>query len=142
MPQPPIDPALELFEIGTLLLSIVACMNVIFMRRSGPVLPYEPRRPVPWGPVVCILAAYFLSAALLAPRGDDADSSQPVAPSALIVGILVELSIVGGILFFVAVLTKATPRDLGLPANVDQWMRDLCIGGAACLAALAPVHIL
>jgi membrane protease YdiL (CAAX protease family) len=142
MPQTPIDPALELFEIGTLLLSIVACMNVIFMRRSGPVLPYEPRRPVPWGAVGCILAAtYLLFTAVSVLGGDDGGSPQPLVPSTLIVAMLEQLFIVGGFLFLIAVLTKATPRDLGLPANLNQWMRDVCVGGAACLAALAPVHI-
>ena len=48
---PEFDPALNIFALGTLLLGIVACLNVIYMRRNGPVLPYEPRRPVPWGPV-------------------------------------------------------------------------------------------
>src|SRR6476620_8349482 len=122
MPQPPIDPALELFEIGTLLLSIVACMNVIFMRRSGPVLPYEPRRPVPWGAIGGILAATFLLfTAISALGGDEGGSPQPLAPSSLIVAMLEQLFIVGGFLFLIAVLTKATPRDLGLPTSVDPW---------------------
>src|SRR5204862_50478 len=113
MPQPPIDPALELFAIGTLLLSIVACMNVIFMRRSGPVLPYEPRRPVPWGPVGCILAAMFVLNAVIAAfaggASDDAGiPSQAHTLSTLVSGMLLELIIVAVFLFAIAMFTKAT----------------------------------
>ena len=52
-----------------------------------------------------------------------------------------QLFIVGGFLFVIAVFTKAKLRDFGLPANLGQLIRDVCIGAAACLAALAPVQI-
>src|SRR6478735_3710262 len=125
MPQPPIDPALELFAIGTLLLSIVACMNVIFMRNSGPVLPYEPRRPVPWGPVGCVLAmTLLLMTALSAIGGGEAHAPEPETPSKLIQGVLMELVIVGGFLLLIAVFTKATLRDIGVPTKGYLWIRD------------------
>lgn len=142
MPPEPVDPALNIFAVGTMLLSIVACMNVIHMRRSGPVLPYEPRRPVPWGPVGCILAGtYLLFTALSAFQGDGDGAPQPLEPSALIAGMAQQLFIVGGCLFVIEVFTKAKPRDFGLSANLGQLTRDVCIGAAACLVALAPVHI-
>lgn len=142
MPPEPIDPALNIFAVGTILLSIVACMNVVHMRRRGPVLPYEPRRPVPWGPVGCVLAgSYLLIAALSAFQSDGGGTPQPLDPSALIIGMLHQLFIVGGFLFVIAVFTKAKLRDFGLPANLGQLIRDVCIGGAACLVALAPVHV-
>jgi membrane protease YdiL (CAAX protease family) len=143
MPPEPIDPALTIFAVGTMLLSIVACMNVIHMRRRGPVLPYEARRPVPWGPVGCVLAVvYLLFTALSAFGGDGESPSQPAAPSALIVGMLQQLLIVGGPLFVIVVFTKATRRDIGLPTSVGQGIRDVCIGAAACLTALAPVLLI
>jgi membrane protease YdiL (CAAX protease family) len=53
-----------------------------------------------------------------------------------------QLVIVSGFLIVIAVFTKATLRDFGLPANSRQFMHDVAKGAAACLAALAPVHIL
>jgi membrane protease YdiL (CAAX protease family) len=142
MPPEPIDPALNIFAVGTMLLSIVACMNVIHMRRRGPVLPYEPRRPVPWGPVGCVLAGtYLLFIALSAFQSHGDGSPQPLEPSALVAGMVQQLFFACGVLFVIAVFTKAKPRDFGLPANLGQLIRDVCIGAAACLVALAPVHL-
>src|SRR4051812_25778606 len=100
MPPEPIDPALELFKGGILLLSIGACVNVVHMRRSAPVLPYEPRRPVPWGPIGCILAmTSLLITALSAFSGDGIGQTEPHTASALITAMLLELIIVGGYVF-------------------------------------------
>ena len=118
MPPEPIDPArnFPLFQGGILLLSIVACMNVIHMRRSGAVLPYEPRRPVPWGPIGCILAmTYLLMTAMSAFGGDGDGHPEPHTASSLSTAILVQSLIVGGFVFAIAAFSKATPRDLGLP---------------------------
>jgi membrane protease YdiL (CAAX protease family) len=143
MPPEPIDPALNIFAFGTMLLSIVACINVIHMRRKGPVLPYEPRRWVPWGPVGGVLAiTYLLFTAVGAIGGSDGGRAlQSLAPWALIGAMIQQLFIVGAFLVVIAVFTKATSRDVGLPANVVQCARDACVGAAACLAALAPVHM-
>jgi membrane protease YdiL (CAAX protease family) len=146
MPPESLDPALYVFAVGTILLSIGACVNVIHMRRKGPLLPYEPRRPVPWGAVGCILAVITLLNAGYAALHDAAvidggRSSQPLEPSALILGMIEQLFIVGGFLLVIAVFTKATLRDFGWPANIRQFVRDVSIGAAACLVALAPVHI-
>ena len=143
MPSEHIDPALPLFQGGILLLSIVACMNVIHMRRSGSVLPYEPRRPVPWGPIGCILAkTYLLITAMSAFGGEGDGHPEPHTASSLCTAILVQSLIVGGFVFAIAAFSKATPRDLGLPTKRSQWIRDVCVGAAACLAALAPVLML
>src|SRR4051812_36203005 len=146
MPPESLDPALYVFAVGTILLSIGACVNVIHMRRKGPLLPYEPRRPVPWGAVGCILAVItLLNAAYAASHdmavADGGRSSQPLEPATLIFGMIEQLFIVGGLVLVVAAITKATLRDLGWPANIRQFIRDISIGAAACLVALAPVHI-
>ncbi len=144
MPHPPNDPVLNMFAGGMMLLSLMACMNLFFMRRRGPVLPYEPRRPVPWGAVGCILAlmlVLFVGIAAIGGEGDVSVSPKPPTPSELITATLGHLFIVGAFLFVVAVLSKATPRDLGLPATNSELVRDVFVGAAACLAALAPVHV-
>jgi membrane protease YdiL (CAAX protease family) len=146
MPQPPNDSALSFFAAGMLLLSITACMNLVSMRRRGLLLPYEPRRPVPWGAIGCILAVMYLlttAYSVLGGEGDGATGGSPhsLAPSTLVAAMLQQLFIVGGVLFVIALFTKATLRDLGVAANKGQRVRDVCVGAAACLAALAPVHI-
>src|SRR5256885_6502571 len=118
MPQPPNDPVLNTFALGMMLLSITACMNVLVMRRKGPVLPYEPRRPLPWGAVGCILAgALLLSLAVGAFGGlsaaDEGRSPKLPAPFSLVIGMLVQCSIVAAVLLIIAVFTKAKPHDLG-----------------------------
>src|SRR4051794_3820538 len=131
-----IDPALYVFAVGTILLSIGACVNVIHMRRKGPLLPYEPRRPVPWGAVGCILAMISLLNAVYAALHDVAvidsgRSSQPLEPLTLIFGMISQLIIVGGFILVIALFTKATLRDFGWPANIRQLVRDISIGAAA-----------
>src|SRR4051812_4864467 len=120
MPPEHIDPALNIFAFGTMLLSIVACFNVVHMRRKGPVLPYEARRPVPWGPVGGVLAiTYLLFTAFSAFGGsDDAGALQSVAPWALVGAMLQQLFIVGGFVIVIGVFTKAKLRDFGLPASM------------------------
>lgn len=143
MPPEQIDPALSIFATGTILLSIVACANVIHMRRKGSVLPYEPHRPVPWGSIGCILAVvYLLITAMSALGGAGDGKAEPHTVPELLIAILGQLVIVAGFLLPIALLTKATLYDLGLPTKGRQWVRDMCVGGAACLAALAPVLLL
>jgi membrane protease YdiL (CAAX protease family) len=146
MPDPPIDPALELFSFGMLVLSVTACMQVLAMHRRGGVLTYEPRRPVPWNAIGCTLAALVLLnvavSALLsngtAVAGDETLKSPSV--STLVSGMILQLVIVLGFLLVVAVLSKATLNDVGLPATLRMLVRDVLVGAAACLTALAPVH--
>ncbi len=146
MPSEPIDPALVTFAAGMMMLSIFACMNVLHMRRSGSVLPYEPRRPVPWGAVGGVLAGTYLLLTLISAfsRGEPEDHTalDSIAPGTLITAMVEQTFIVGGVLFAIAMFSKATWRDLGIPASARELLRDICIGGAACLAALAPVHLI
>ncbi len=146
MPSEPIDPALVTFAAGMMMLSIFACMNVLHMRRSGPVLSYEPRQPVPWGAVGGVLAGtYLLLTILSALNGsepDDPTAWESISPWTLLTAMVEQTFIVVGVLFVIAMFSKATWRDLGIPASARELLRDICIGGAACLAALAPVHLI
>ena len=129
-----------------MLLSIIACMQVLYMRRKGAVLMYEPRRPVPWGAIGGILAMTFVAIPVIstftASPGDQDASSQSVELSSLIAGMVVQLFLVIGFAAVIALFTKASLRDLGLPASIRQAFRDVGIGAAACLTALAPVLLL
>ena len=144
MPPEHLDPALITFAGGMMMFSIIACMNVLHMRRSGPVLPYEPRRPVPWGAMGGVLAMTFLLFAITAAlsRGGGEGTSRAADPYTLAIALLEQSFIVGAFAFAIWLFTKGTARDFGLPSSWLQCARDVGIGGAAFLAALAPVLML
>jgi membrane protease YdiL (CAAX protease family) len=146
MPQAPVDEVLLMFQDGMMLLSIVACIHVFSMRRKGPVVPYEPRRPVPWGPVGCLLALLLLTTLAYQTivgnhHAPDVVDSSPNAMSAfdLMSSMVAQLVIVLVFLFVVATFSNASVRDIGVASNNRQRLRDVSIGAAACLTALAPV---
>lgn len=159
MPQPPNDPVLTGFIAGALLLSIATGLFLVSARRRGPLLRYQPRRPVPWGAEASILAVLFVLLALVTPWDSAGPQEQEAQPNSvkvqaqeieanpvevatqLIASMLPQVLIVGGFVFVVAVFSNATSRDLGLPANAAQFAGDVFIGIVACLAALAPVHV-
>jgi membrane protease YdiL (CAAX protease family) len=147
MPDPPIDPALALFQVGMMLLSMTACVEVIQMRRRGRVLPYEPRRPVPWGAVGSILAALALITILYGTIAETPKPETDVPPAAhsafdVLDAMLAQAVIVITFVVVVALFSRANVRDLGLPTNWRMFVRDISIGAAACLVALAPVLML
>jgi membrane protease YdiL (CAAX protease family) len=147
-PEPPIDPVLGAFVGGVILSSVATFLYVASRYWHGPVLPFEPRRPVPWGAPAAILAVVFVIMAVL-PAVGAGDAGEPGAErdaadmAAGLLGLIIsELAIVGPFLFAVIVLSAATPRDLGLPANEREFGRDILIGVVACLAVLAPIVLL
>jgi membrane protease YdiL (CAAX protease family) len=146
MPQAPVDEVLVIFQEGMMLLSVVACMHVLSMRRKGPVVPYEPRRPVPWGPAGCLLALLLLTT--LGYQAIDGDrhavdvverTAKATSAFELMSSMVAQLIIVLVFLFVVAMFSNANARDIGVASNNRQRLRDVSIGAAACLAALAPV---
>lgn len=157
MPEPQVDLVQALFVAGALLLSISTGFYLIIRSSRGSTLRYEPRRPVPWGLVACSLAAFSLFSAFyaawekLSPPETTAPAAEAAQPEAqvqedLSAGaagqIVVIVFITVGFVFIIAMLYEATPRDLGLPVSVQQFARDAFIGAVACVAALAPVHLL
>jgi membrane protease YdiL (CAAX protease family) len=146
-PQPPPDPVLNSFIYGTLLLSILTGLYLLAARRRGPLLTYEPRRPVPWNVAACVLAVLFVLFTFAARSGaaatGETEVGHEVMASAgdLIFQLLTTLFIVGGFLTVVALLSNATRVDLGFPRGLADAPRDVAIGMLACLAALAPVLI-
>lgn len=165
MPEQQVDSLQLLFVAGALLLSISTGFYLIVRSSRGLVLRYEPRRPVPWGPIASALVVFALlstfSAAweqlrqpeTTAKLAEDQpaeqaqhdgqaeeDASSEVAGQAGGAALLVFVTV--GFVFIIAVLYRATPRDLGLPTSLKQFACDTLIGAIACVAALAPVHVL
>src|SRR4051794_28616662 len=121
MPQAPVDQVLVIFQEGMMLLSIVACIHVLSMRRNGSVVPYEPRRPVPWGPVGSLLVLLLLMAlgyqVIVGDRHavDVFENSPKTFPAFdLISSMLAQLIIVLVFLFVVAMFSNASARDIGV----------------------------
>jgi membrane protease YdiL (CAAX protease family) len=129
--------------LGAVSLFTWSIIFVVWIQR-GAVLLSAPRRPVPWGPAGSLLALAAVLLAVLAafqPEPTPGDGTALRAASVLLQIIVVPL-VVGGFLTALAVLSRATPRDLGLPHSARQFAADLALGAAACLAALLPVYVL
>jgi len=143
--EPQDDPLLSSFVIGVWLLSIAVWSFLIGRWKRGPLLAYEPRRPVPWGAGATILAFVFVLMAMLTATsgGGSGDAAEPTSSSEvvmrLVAAIVPQTLIVGVFCFVVAALSRATPRDLGLPRTGNQFVGDIAIGVIASLAAIAPV---
>ena len=127
----------------------LATLLVLFQKhRCGePLLPYEPRRRVPWGVGATMIALYLVIMHLLTPLMEiepETTSSRDPAEFAwhgwLNIGMIFFLSAV--VMGWLVVACKATRRDLGLPESGRQWVADVRIGAIACLASLAPVFLL
>lgn len=167
MPPQIDDPVLEIFAAGMFLVSIATCIVLLVMARlRGPLLPFVPRRPVPWNVVGAILTGVMVFTAVAAGIGElisgepaavehaeKATGSRETKPDhkpgdlsstalQLIYGTSQELVLVGGALAFIAVYFRASRRDLGLPANVNEFACDVFIGGVVGIASLAPIRII
>jgi membrane protease YdiL (CAAX protease family) len=151
MAQAPADPVLNAFVGTVLLLSLATWGHLIVARARGPWLPYEPRRPVPWGPGAAVLAILFTILALASagytlvagpappePRPHDATKTA----ERLILALVPQILVIALVFTMVVISSGATRRDLGLPTNWRQLRRDILIGIIACLAALLPVYLI
>ncbi len=167
MPPQIDDPVLEVFAAGMFLVSIATCIVLLVLARlRGPLLPFAPRRPVPWNALGAILTGIMVFTAVAAGVSDlmsgestavdhkeKALSSLEAKPDhipadwsstalQLIYGTSQELVLVGGALAFIAIYFQASRRDLGLPANVHEFAHDVFIGGVVGIASLAPIRII
>jgi membrane protease YdiL (CAAX protease family) len=115
--------------------------------RQGEVLPWEPRRPVPWGPAATILGSAFALMAISSAWGSSAEVEVAREPSAQRIAfnisslLVLQLLMAGGFFAMIAVYYGVTVNDLGLPCTVRECLRDAGLGIAVCFAALLPVRI-
>ena len=56
----PSDVWLGGFILALAAASVTTWLVLFQQMRSGPLLPYEPRRPVPWGPAAAVLITLFV----------------------------------------------------------------------------------
>ncbi len=146
MPQLPPDPLLNAFTGGTMLLSIGIGLYLLSLRQAGPILRYEPRRPVPWGAAGCILAGLYL---LLAVNSSWADTApqKPLDVLTTLAIVAQQFILVGGFVLVIALISQAQWSDLGLPtqcqsshARCFHWCR--CLFGGPCAVHLAQIVLM
>jgi membrane protease YdiL (CAAX protease family) len=140
---PTVDDSIVIVFGAGLLLAAAGAWIYLFVRwlKYGSVLPYAPRRAVPWGVWATALAALHVAARIAAsPEGlaDGPENGTSLALN-LALGASLQLVFIALVVLAVALVTNATPEDLGLPISVSQAGRDVAIGVLACLAALPPV---
>lgn len=134
--------------IGTLQ-TVVSIGALIFLisrwRRNGELLPYEPRRPVPWGPAGALLALAFTAVSVLSAlsAGDASIDFEHAPPQRLMVSLSASMlmqSLGPMLLLFIAAASRANWSDVGLPSrSATAWARDAYIGVLASLGAIVPV---
>jgi membrane protease YdiL (CAAX protease family) len=133
-----IDPWLSAYSVGLLLASIIIWTQLIARwRRGDTILEWEPRRAVPWGPIVAVPAIVFMLLTLSTPAETAAEPR--LAPQNLFASMLVP-TLAAAVVVAIAIGSGATAADLGLPTSTRQVGRDVLIGSVACFAAVAPVH--
>lgn len=140
MPDISHDSLLNAFVVGSMVLSAIAGLQLAVLRRSGPLLQFEPRQPVPWNFSGALLPILLLGMTIFE-QWHSHGKAKDMQASGLLNYIVGQSVVVGGFLFVVAVLSGASRFDLGLPRNFRQVLGDCFIGAIACLAALAPIHI-
>jgi membrane protease YdiL (CAAX protease family) len=162
MDEPASIPSFALFT-GTAAASFTA-LFYLFQRHIGgiPLLAYEPRRRVPWGPAIALVAILIPLAGIVA--SIIGTSSEPVRsnvveeheiidseaaesdtePSSFIFNGLftstVMLGFVAAVGFIAHDFFGADDHDLGLPETREQFASDVGLGVFACIASILPIY--
>jgi len=145
MEQHSLDP-LSTVIIGVLAVASVGVWFALANRlQRGPILAYEPRRPVPWHVVWILLTLLFVGASLSTGLSGDlgthhAKSSEDAVFKENAQGAALEFSFVIAFLAVVVSVSQASAQDIGLPRGGRELLRDVRIGTVTWLAALAPVY--
>ncbi len=116
------------------------------LQAGQPILPYEPRRPVPWGPGLGLAAAFFVGMTILSALVGGRETSPAAMPtsgefvSMAMMDSAIKLALVLLGVLVIVVVSSGSRLDLGLPASGLQLGRDLGLGLVTALATLAPVY--
>jgi membrane protease YdiL (CAAX protease family) len=139
----PLPPAMQALIIAVAGIGIATTLLMATNAwRRPPLLPYEPRRPVPWGAndlvltLLFVLVLGYIAGQTVAHfyQGQPADAS---TAAEFYANSAVEL---GGVLIGIVLVrfqAGASWADLGL--NTSRFNRDLGLGAAAFLASVVPI---
>lgn len=116
--------------------------------RQGYVLPYEPRRRPPWGPVAGVLAVMMTAMGIMNvimfrnAQGEGAQWTAEEFANAQLTMSLIQIGFAAAIVAVLVVVNGASLRDLGLPSSSDQLIYDVTLGIWIAFAAMVPVWVL
>ena len=143
MPQPIDESSVPLWVFAVFAASIGTWLYLVTLwLRRGTVLPYESRRPVPWAAWATLLAVLNVFVSVII--SSRVEPERPIDSSAalnLALSVATQLLFVSVFFFVVAIVSKATRSDLGLPNSPRQLLYDVAIGVLACFAAYLPIAI-
>lgn len=146
----PEQPDVLLFSVIALLgIASLGVWFALFDRMGrGPILAYEPRRPVPWHGAWTLLPIAMVVVTLVTAltAAGDSNGNETVAEADDIVeriaaGSAMQASLVIAFLAVVIISSGAMRTDLGFPKNAIELARDIRIGVIAWLACIAPVYL-
>jgi membrane protease YdiL (CAAX protease family) len=146
MEQFSVEPWVGALQLGVFFASVVVWLQIAaWWRRGERIVEYQPRRPVPWGPVAILPAVGFLLLALLSDPASDSRPPQelmedPWQTAQRLVAAILMQAMLAALVVGIAVVSHATLRDLGIIPTARQLARDVRIGVVTFLAAVAPVH--
>ena len=109
-----------------------------------PLLPYRPRRSVPWNFVapLVILAPALTAVAMSAGAGDGGDDPGDALSVNEIWGAgLFSLALAVAAWAMLAAVFRATPRDLGFPKSGYEFFSDVRAGVVAFAGVLLPLYL-
>ncbi len=144
MEQISVEPWVVALQGGVFFASIVVWLQIaVLWWRGEAILEYQPRSPVPWGAVAILPAVAFMLLALFSDPAGDARPPQeliedPWESAQHLVAAMVLQAMMTALVIGIALLARATLRDLGIP-TARQVTRDVGLGVATFLAAVAPV---
>ncbi|MCH2115380.1 MAG: CPBP family intramembrane metalloprotease [Pirellulales bacterium] len=148
MPHEPTS-AVYVAMAATMFLSLMVLYGLWQKHASGrPLLAYEPRKRVPWGPMagLLVLTVPLLLVTLSLTLINSHDTSiEELEPADFIYAgwlqSIVNLSAVVLGAASLATFFGADRRDLGLPLGLRQAAKDCWLGLLACLASLLPIYV-
>ena len=142
----PMPPALLWLTIAFAACGLLATVLVAIKAwRNPPLLPYEPRRPVPWGPMdlllvfLCFLALGYVAGQILIRFTGGRADGPPTAPE-LNVNSAIELCGVAIAILIMRLNVGANRADLGF--ETKRVGRDIGVGAVAFLASVVPIFAL
>ncbi len=136
--------------MGTTSLLSLATLFYLFQKHidGRPLLAYQPRRRVPWGAGVALLAIamplFGLVIFLISLSSAPADVEPVSTESQLAAGwgnFAFMMLFVIGVGAWIAALFRADQYDFGLPSSLPEALHDVGIGCLATLASFVPIYV-
>jgi membrane protease YdiL (CAAX protease family) len=144
------DPQLSPAALALLSASYVASLSTLLILtqryfKGRPILEYEPRRRVPWGIGVAILAMVIPVMGVVfsaIPTGSMDETTETSFVFQMVSTCVVMIAFVAAVGFFIHVSTRATARDMGFPTSFRQFVDDICLGIIGFAASLLPIYVI